>query len=612
MLMDGHSFKKTLFLYFLIGTAAIIAATNLVSASATNGTIDATNKYAWGPQIGWINFGATNGNVHITNSGLTGYAWSQNYGWINLNPSQGGVKNDGSGNLSGTAWGETIGYVDFGGVKINSSGKFTGAAASASLGAINFDCSNCVVTTDWSSQAASASASTQPTQTGGGGGSAYFPPPASAVPLTASVLAQNLSVFQKTLDYLKTIFSNISGNKANKEINISKIAPPSMQGSWTLLPAEAIGKFVFGSLSKDILSFTQKFPSIKKIFADAGVSRESDLSKLRGINLLLPNLSEELGSGVSGGQLLPIAQIAPELKSKIPTDVLFARSGGEKIDLNMTLGLTGSGELEQQVKTSAGSPLHLFIRPENPASSITGQLMFISRNQNNLGALPQYGPSQKFSLKAWLNLAASSLANRYSPLKTMNLADISAIVSQAASVTSDSGQSKQLLLTSFNYEKSADGTYSADIQMPLIAGNYEVVTSINYEDQSLPSKEIKISAVIDPEGYVYEKATDGETRIANASVTLYKLNEKKGTYEIWQADQYGQENPQTTDIRGTYSFLVPDGEYRLAVSAAGFEQYTGQPFQIKKEDKDVYFPLELSKKTWLGSVMDFLKGLFGK
>src|SRR5437867_2687672 len=75
------------------------------SAQATDGTIDSTFKYAWGENIGWLNFGTTGGNIKVTDAALSGYIWSENFGWINLNPTFGGVTNNGSGVLSGYAWG---------------------------------------------------------------------------------------------------------------------------------------------------------------------------------------------------------------------------------------------------------------------------------------------------------------------------------------------------------------------------------------------------------------------------------------------------------------------------------------------------------------------------
>lgn len=118
-----------------------------VYASTTNGTIDLAHKTAYflNTSGGTINMGATTGNVHVTDNGLTGNAWSAIYGWINLNPTQGGgVINDGLGTLSGYAWGERLGWINFkptnGGVTIDTNGYFHGFAWSQKLGWISFNC----------------------------------------------------------------------------------------------------------------------------------------------------------------------------------------------------------------------------------------------------------------------------------------------------------------------------------------------------------------------------------------------------------------------------------------------------------------------------------------
>lgn len=134
---------------------------NFALASGTTGTINSANKYAWSENLGWVNFGDSDGNVQVTDSGLTGYAWSENAGWLNLNPTNGGVSNTTGGILSGYAWGENIGWVDFnptgGGVSIDSSGYFSGYAYGENAGWISFNCSNAdscgtvdyKVKTDW-------------------------------------------------------------------------------------------------------------------------------------------------------------------------------------------------------------------------------------------------------------------------------------------------------------------------------------------------------------------------------------------------------------------------------------------------------------------------------
>ena len=149
-----------------------------ILALASTGTIDSFNKYAWGNNIGWVNFNPTNGNVQVTDTALTGYAWSENYGWINLNPSQSGVKNSG-GVLSGSAWGEGTGYINFSGVTINSNGKFTGTATGSTVGTLTFGCTNCNVTTTWrlsNSPAGGGGLNTGGGSSGGGGGSVTPPP----------------------------------------------------------------------------------------------------------------------------------------------------------------------------------------------------------------------------------------------------------------------------------------------------------------------------------------------------------------------------------------------------------------------------------------------------
>jgi hypothetical protein len=124
-------------------------------AATATGTIDSIYKYAWSEKTGWISFGATNGNVEVGDSELTGYAWSEKTGWISLNCSNTvscatidyKVANDGNGNLSGYAWGEKTGWINFdpaySQVVISATtGEFSGYAWGEKTGWISFNCSN--------------------------------------------------------------------------------------------------------------------------------------------------------------------------------------------------------------------------------------------------------------------------------------------------------------------------------------------------------------------------------------------------------------------------------------------------------------------------------------
>jgi hypothetical protein len=115
------------------------------------------SKYAYGENVGWINFGQPQGpGVVVTSSGLTGYAWGENIGWINLAPAGSGVVNDGAGNLSGYAWGENVGWINFAptgsGVSIDAEGVFLGRAWGENIGWITFSSEGTVafrVKTSW-------------------------------------------------------------------------------------------------------------------------------------------------------------------------------------------------------------------------------------------------------------------------------------------------------------------------------------------------------------------------------------------------------------------------------------------------------------------------------
>jgi len=109
------------------------------------------SKYAYGENIGWLNFGARDGDVIVTDANMTGYVWGENIGWINLDPNISdpnvGIKNDGTGLLTGYAWGENVGWINFNpqvpddpnhyGVIIDTEGNFDGWAWGQNIGWIH-------------------------------------------------------------------------------------------------------------------------------------------------------------------------------------------------------------------------------------------------------------------------------------------------------------------------------------------------------------------------------------------------------------------------------------------------------------------------------------------
>jgi len=100
----------------------------LSSVAQSSTTIDSTNRFAWGENIGWANFeGDVSNGVVVGEAFCSGYIWGENVGWIclgdgspddgheysNTNATDFGVNVDTSCNLRGLAWGENIGWVNF-------------------------------------------------------------------------------------------------------------------------------------------------------------------------------------------------------------------------------------------------------------------------------------------------------------------------------------------------------------------------------------------------------------------------------------------------------------------------------------------------------------------
>lgn len=212
----SSSLKVALLSFGLLVTVPVLA-------SSSDGTIDATHRYAWSENLGWIDFGTTAGNVRVTDAALTGYAWNETTGWISLNCSNDTscgtveykVTNTSAGVLGGNAWSENVGWIQFapthGGVTIDSSGNFSGYAWGENVGWIVFNCTNqssCgtvsyKVSTDWRPASARVTVST-PSQPSGGGRGTRLPSVLSApsTPAPSSRSSAAVLMLMKTQERL--------------------------------------------------------------------------------------------------------------------------------------------------------------------------------------------------------------------------------------------------------------------------------------------------------------------------------------------------------------------------------------------------------------------------
>jgi hypothetical protein len=87
-------------------------------------------------------------------------------------------------------------------------------------------------------------------------------------------------------------------------------------------------------------------------------------------------------------------------------------------------------------------------------------------------------------------------------------------------------------------------------------------------------KDVRVT--IDPSGYVYEAVPDN--RVENATTTIYYKETKEDEWGdqhdeavLWEATEYGQQNPLFTDAEGRYAWDVPAGLWQVKVEKEGFE-----------------------------------------
>ncbi len=142
-----------------------------IDHSLADSTIDASRKYAYGANVGWIDLhGNDTDGVVVGEHFLSGKAYGANIGWINFgdgSPSNNsaygndhdtdyGVNQDGAGNLRGKAYGANVGWISFdwsssdddNRPRINlANGEFQGFAYGASIGWINLGAGTLATTT---------------------------------------------------------------------------------------------------------------------------------------------------------------------------------------------------------------------------------------------------------------------------------------------------------------------------------------------------------------------------------------------------------------------------------------------------------------------------------
>lgn len=163
------------------------------------------------------------------------------------------------------------------------------------------------------------------------------------------------SPLEQVLSKLKDIFAPILAKlaplkpltplKIPLEKLVPKKAPLVLRGQWQIMPSGPIDNFVLAPLPAEFRKLAEKFPSLNKIFEDFNISKIADMGGLNKITLTLPGLTAaanlpkagEVGEKFALLQGLPLANLTAEIKKSLPSEIVFAKAGGELIDYNIDL-----------------------------------------------------------------------------------------------------------------------------------------------------------------------------------------------------------------------------------------------------------------------------------
>ena len=316
---------------------------------------------------------------------------------------------------------------------------------------------------------------------------------------------------------------------------------------------------------EEIKELAELFPELEEKLKEMEIEKIddlkiSDLKKLEEEGLILPNITKVVNlQNEEVSPAVPFEELNEEEKEKMPEDIIFVKAAGGKIDLDINLKINSDGSLRKEISTISGQTLNFFIKPKSKTETIKGTLVFKSRTKNK-----------------------ENLSDSFSSL---------------ISKTAFANEGTKLIISEFEYsDTDNDGIYTTNIKVPSAEGEFDVLTKIDYQDSDLENKDLDLTIISNPEGYVYRKDNNEETRIPDAKVSLYQLNQETNQYELFPASEYEQNNPIITDMTGRYFFIIPQGTYYFTIEAKNYLIYQTEPFDAK-EGANINRAIELEKDS---------------
>ena len=99
---------------------------------------------------------------------------------------------------------------------------------------------------------------------------------------------------------------------------------------------------------------------------------------------------------------------------------------------------------------------------------------------------------------------------------------------------------------------------------------------------------MQVIVLIDPSGYVFEGSM--ENRLTDVDAVVEQKQD--GNWSQWNAEMFGQINPQKTDSEGRYGWDVPAGDWQVKFSKQGYDPYVSRIVTVPPPEMDLNIPLQ--------------------
>ncbi len=145
-----------------------------------------------------------------------------------------------------------------------------------------------------------------------------------------------------------------------------------------------------------------------------------------------------------------------------------------------------------------------------------------------------------------------------------------------ASITLNFGQGSYLFAEPVPSE--TERAWSVDVAAPANTGVVSGTIIVTYEDDT--SDIVPFEIRVEGFGTIYARKEGRDVPVAGAVV---KIERHVNPWFDWDATPYLQTNPVTTAADGSFAYMVPQGEYRIAVTHDGHRAYLSAPFNVTTE-----------------------------